>query len=126
MPGTDFHQLRCEDANVGCWPRDQKLRAAIDFIGGTGDLYQRRRQLLSAGSSLIDGQAAWARVQDGRSAVHLLCEASTVDMVEAVVMRVGHTAAEGDRMTTRLRCCAISSDGSRPSFAPVSKQVGQR
>ena len=23
------------------WLRDQKLRAAIDFIGGTGDLYQR-------------------------------------------------------------------------------------
>jgi len=28
------------------WLRDQKLRAAIDFIAGTGDLYQRRlRQL---------------------------------------------------------------------------------
>ena len=79
------------------WLRDQKLRAAIDFIGGTGDLYQRRRQLRSEGSSIIDGQAAWVRLQDGRSALHLLCEASTVDAAEAVVMRIGHIAAEADQ-----------------------------
>lgn len=78
------------------WLRDQKLSAAIAFIGGTGDLYQRRRQHLSDGSSLVDAQAAWVRVQDGRSALHLLCEAETVDMAEAVVMRVGHTEAEAD------------------------------
>ena len=76
------------------WLRDQKLRAAIDFIGGTGDLDQRRRQHLSDGSTLSDAQATWVRVQDGRSALHLLCEAETVDMAEAVLMRVGHTAAE--------------------------------
>src|SRR5262249_60906201 len=79
------------------WVRDQKLRAAIDLIGGVGDLYQRRRQLASSGSSIIDGQAAWVRVQDGRSALHLLCEASTADAAEAGVMRVGHTAAEADQ-----------------------------
>lgn len=79
------------------WLRDQKLRAAIDFIGGTGDLYQRRRQLRSEGSSVIDGQAAWVRLQDGRSALHLLCEARTVDAAEAVVMRIGHIAAEADQ-----------------------------
>lgn len=79
------------------WLRDQKLRAAIDFIGGTGDLYQRRRQLRSEGSSVIDGQAAWVRLQDGRSALHLLCKASTVDAAEAVVMRIGHIAAEADQ-----------------------------
>jgi hypothetical protein len=27
----------------------------IDFIGGTGDRYQRRRQLQSEGSSITDG-----------------------------------------------------------------------
>ena len=79
------------------WLRDQKLRAAIDFIGGSGDLYQRRRQLRSEGSSIIDGQAAWVRLQDGRSALHLLSEASTVDAAEAVVMRIGHIAAEADQ-----------------------------
>jgi hypothetical protein len=115
------------------WLRDQKLRAAIDFIGGTGDLYQRRRQLRSEGSSVIDGQAAWVRLQDGRSALHLLCEASTVDAAvataaEAVVMRIGHIAAEADqddeeatallrnlvpRLRTELR-------------AGIRKQAGQR
>jgi len=79
------------------WLRDQKLRAAIDFIGGTGDLYQRRRQLRSEGSSVIDGQAAWVRLQDGRSALHLLCEVGTVDAAEAVVMRIGHIAADADQ-----------------------------
>ena len=79
------------------WLRDQKLRAAIDFIGGTGDLYQRRRQLRSEGSSVIDGQAAWVRLQDGRSALRLLSEASTVDAAEAVVMRIGHVAAGADQ-----------------------------
>jgi hypothetical protein len=79
------------------WLRDQKLRAAIDFIGGTGDLYQRRRQFRSEGSSVIDGQAAWVRIQDGRSALHLLCEASTVDAAEAVVVRIGRVAAEADQ-----------------------------
>jgi hypothetical protein len=76
------------------WLRDQKLRAAIDFIGATGDLYQRRRQLLADGASVIDEKAAWARAEDGRSALHLLCETGTVDAAEAVIMRVGHTAAE--------------------------------
>ena len=79
------------------WLRDQKLHAAIDFIGGTGDLYQRRRQLRSEGSSVIDGQAAWVRLQDGRSALHLLCEVGTVDAAEAVVMRIGHIAADADQ-----------------------------
>ena len=56
--------------------RDQQLRAVSDFIGGTGDQYQRRRQLRSEGSSITDGQAAWVRVQHGRSALQLLCHES--------------------------------------------------
>jgi hypothetical protein len=109
------------------WLRDQKLRAAIDFIGGTGDLYQRRRQLLSAGSSLIDGQAAWARIQDGRSALHLLCEASTVDMAEAVVMRVGHTAAEADQDDEATALLRDLVQRLRAELrAGVRKQTGQR
>ena len=37
------------------------------------------------------------RLQDGRSALHLQCEARTVDAAEAVVMRIGHVAAEADQ-----------------------------
>ena len=109
------------------WLRDQKLRAAIDLIGGTGDLYQRRRQLASSGSSIIDGQAAWVRVQDGRSALHLLCEASTADAAEAVVMRVGHTAAEADQDEEATALLREFVRRLRAELrAGLKKQVGQR
>ena len=88
------------------WLRDQKLHAAIDFIGATGDLDQQRRQLASGGAGDMNEKAVWARVQDGRSALHLLCQASTVEAAEAVIMRVGHTRAgsgSGDDATPLLR-----------------------
>lgn len=109
------------------WLRDQKLRAAIDLIGGTGDLYQRRRQLAASGSSIINGQAAWVRVQDGRSALHLLCEASTADAAEAVVMRVGHTAAEADQDEEATALLREFVRRVRAELrAGLKKQVGQR
>ena len=109
------------------WLRDQKLRAAIDLIGGTGDLYQRRRQLAASGSSIINGQAAWVRVQDGRSALHLLCEASTADAAEAVVLRVGHTAAEADQDEEATALLREFVRRVRAELrAGLKKQVGQR
>src|SRR5215467_2150114 len=109
------------------WLRDQKLRAAIDLIGGTGDLYQRRRQLAASGSSIINGQAAWVRVQDGRAALHLLCEASTADAAEAVVMRVGHTAAEADQDEEATALLREFVRRVRAELrAGLKKQVGQR
>jgi hypothetical protein len=109
------------------WLRDQKLQAAIDFIGGTGDLDQRRRQHLSDGSSLIDAQSAWVRVQDGRSALHLLCEAETVDMAEAVLMRVGHTAAEADQDEEATALLREFVRRLRAELrAGVRKRIGQR
>src|SRR6185312_10774514 len=56
------------------WLRDQKLHAAIDFIGARGDLDLQRRQLASGGAGDMNEKAVWARVQDGRSALHLLCQ----------------------------------------------------
>jgi hypothetical protein len=88
------------------WLRDQKLHAAIDFIGATGDLDQQRRRLASGGAGDMNEKAVWARVQDGRSALPLLCQASTVEAAEAVIMRVGHTRAgsdSGDDATALLR-----------------------
>ncbi|HEX9352963.1 MAG TPA: hypothetical protein VF933_03965 [Streptosporangiaceae bacterium] len=35
------------------WLRDQKLRAAIDFIGATGDLYDHRRRPIPATSAAV-------------------------------------------------------------------------
>ncbi|MEU1841146.1 hypothetical protein [Micromonospora chersina] len=70
------------------WLRDQKLRAAIDFIGATGAVYDRRRRLRSAGPIGNDEAAEWARAQDGRSALYLLCDEKTVEVAEAQITRI--------------------------------------
>jgi hypothetical protein len=72
------------------WLRDQKLRAAVDFIGGASDLYDRRRHPPSPGSGPVDDSAGWARAQDGRSALYLLCDDRTVELAEALITRVRH------------------------------------
>jgi len=72
------------------WLRDQKLQAAISVIAGTGDLVQRSRDEKSTGASFIDERAAWVRLQDGRSAVHLLCQKDSVESAETLIMTVGH------------------------------------
>ena len=78
------------------WLRDQKLRAAIDFIGATGDLYDHRRRSLPPGTSSIDESAQQARAQDGRSALYLLCDDRTVDLAEALITRVRHLEPKAD------------------------------
>lgn len=78
------------------WLRDQKLRAAIDFIGATGDLYDRQYQLQSTGESLIDERAAKVRAQDARSALYLLCGKNTVDAAEALIKRARHSEFGSD------------------------------
>ncbi|MEV0157636.1 hypothetical protein AB0H57_28460 [Micromonospora sp. NPDC050686] len=70
------------------WLRDQKLRAAIDFIGATGAVYDRRRRLTSAGPIDTDEVTEWARAQDGRSALYLLCDEKTVVVAEALITRI--------------------------------------
>jgi hypothetical protein len=72
------------------WLRDQKLQAAIGVIAGTGDLLQRARDEESAGASPIDERAVWTRLQDARSAVHLLCQQDSVQSAEELIMTVGH------------------------------------
>jgi hypothetical protein len=70
------------------WVRDHKLRAAVDFIGATGRIYDRRRRLQSAGPVPADQTDDWRRAQDARSALYLLCESGTVDVAEALISRV--------------------------------------
>ncbi|MFG2110177.1 hypothetical protein [Micromonospora chersina] len=70
------------------WLRDQKLRAAIDFIGATGAVYDRRRRLTAAGPIGRDEVTEWARAQDGRSALYLLCDEKTVEVAEALITRI--------------------------------------
>lgn len=77
------------------WLRDQKLRAAVGFIGATSDLHDRR---LHPPASPDPGaeQAIWVRIQDGRSGLHLLCDTSTVEAAEALVTGVRHTQPENE------------------------------
>jgi hypothetical protein len=71
------------------WLRDQKLHAAISYIGATGEIYDRRRESADADSAVE--QAAMARAQDARSALYLLCDSGTVEIAEALIQRVRHT-----------------------------------
>jgi hypothetical protein len=77
------------------WVRDQQLRAAIDFIGATGELYADSRA--KAGKLPADERRAlWLRLQDGRSALYLLCDQGTVDLAEELVDRVRHSEPAPD------------------------------
>ena len=88
------------------WLRDQKLHAAIDFIGATGDLHDLRRH----SSAMPDPSAerdAWARIQNGRSALYLLCTTSTTEAAEALITGARHTPpmtddGQGDDETIAL------------------------
>jgi hypothetical protein len=77
------------------WLRDQKLHAAVDFIGATGDIYDRRRSV-QPGAPPSGESAQWARAQDARSALYLLCAEGTVDAAEALIKGVRHFEARAD------------------------------
>jgi hypothetical protein len=84
------------------------LHAAVGFIGATSDLHDRRLHP-PASSDPSAEQATWVRIQDGRSALHLLCGTSTVDAAEALVTGVRYTQPEtedrprGDETISLLR-----------------------
>jgi hypothetical protein len=75
------------------WLRDQKLHAAIGYIGATGDIHDLHRR--SADAEPAAEQEAWARAQDARSALYLLCDASTVQAAEALIQSVRRTGPKG-------------------------------
>src|SRR5215469_11643361 len=75
------------------WLRDQKLRAAVGFIGAMGDIHDLRRR--SAGTEVAVEQDAWARAQDARSALYLLCDPGTVQAAEDLIQGVKHTVPKG-------------------------------
>ena len=89
------------------WLRDQKLRAAIAFIGATGDLHDIRRHSPATPGPSAE-RDAWARIQDGRSALYLLCTTGTVEAAEALITGVRRTlpetdSSQGDETTALLQ-----------------------
>lgn len=77
------------------WLRDQKLRAAVDFIGAAGDLHDRRRGPPASPDTSAE-RDAWTRIQDGRSALYLLCTTDTVAAAEALITGVRRTPPRTD------------------------------
>jgi hypothetical protein len=77
------------------WLRDQKLHAAIDFIGAAGDLHDRRRHPPASPDPSAE-QDTWTRIQDGRSALYLLCMTDTVEAAEALITGVRRTPPKTD------------------------------
>jgi hypothetical protein len=89
------------------WLRDQKLRAAIAFIGATGDLHDIRRHSPATPGPSAE-RDAWARIQDGRSALYLLCTTGTVKAAETLITGVRRTlpetdSSQGDETTALLQ-----------------------
>jgi len=78
------------------WLRDQKLRSAVEFIGATGDIYDRRRDPSRSRTGSADECVQWTRAQDARSALYLLCEDSTVEAAEGLIQRVRHFKSRAD------------------------------
>jgi hypothetical protein len=77
------------------WLRDQKLHAAVDFIGATGDIYDHRRSR-QPGAPPSDETVQWAQAQNARSALYLLCADSTVEAAEALITGVRHLEPRAD------------------------------
>jgi hypothetical protein len=77
------------------WLRDEKLRAAVGFIGAAGDLHDSHRHPPAQHdpSAELD---TWARIQDGRSALYLLCATDTVEAAEALIAGVRRTQPKTD------------------------------
>lgn len=75
------------------WLRDQRLKAAIQFNTAAGELYAHLRGGGPREGTVRDELRG--RMQEGRSALYLLCGSETVDLAEAVAQRVLH-AGPGD------------------------------
>jgi hypothetical protein len=101
------------------WLRDQKVRAAIGFIGATGDLHDHRRHPPASPDPSAE-RDAWTRIQNGRSALYLLCTTGTVEAAEALitgVRRTPPTADCGPRDDETIAYCEILSDDFDLNFA---------
>jgi hypothetical protein len=70
------------------WLRDQKLKAAIHFKTAAGELYDHLRMGGPREGQVHDELRG--RMQEGRSALYLLCGSDTVDLTETLARRVLH------------------------------------
>jgi hypothetical protein len=84
------------------WLRDQRLRAAVEFLSHCGLLYERLRQ---SNAELAAEQRIELRhgIQASRSALLLLCGPETADLADRLAQRVQRSSPDkspDDRDTT--------------------------
>lgn len=73
------------------WIRDQQLKAAVAFIGATGELYADKRGRQTVEPSGEQRRKWIDTMRDGRSALYLLCDHNTVDLAEELVQSLYQT-----------------------------------
>ncbi|WP_146605609.1 hypothetical protein [Micromonospora craterilacus] len=73
------------------WRRDQMLRAAVDFITPTRYLLNHYRWLGEEGMNQDDRHERRGRMQNARTAVHLLYSPPVVQLMEELVSRLHET-----------------------------------
>jgi hypothetical protein len=76
------------------WLRDQKLRAAAEFITAAGQLFDHRRSPDPHESTRGEHDELTKRVQSGRSTIHLLCGSGTVELADQLARRVYRTTPD--------------------------------
>jgi hypothetical protein len=78
------------------WLRDQKLKAAVDYLTATRYLLNQYRRVGSA-NMVEEHRREWrARMQTARSTLVLLCSPSVVERADDVANRLYRTAPDLD------------------------------
>ena len=79
------------------WRSDQMLRAAVEFVTPTRYLLNHYRWLGEKRMNQEDRRERRDRMQDGRTAIHLLYSPPTIQLMEDLVSRLYETGLETTR-----------------------------
>ncbi|MFG3169751.1 hypothetical protein [Streptomyces sp. NPDC048200] len=72
------------------WLKEQKLKAAVDFTTAGSQLFEQLRGRREGSDGPGINELA-VRLQDGRSALHLLCRSDTAELADDITRQVFHT-----------------------------------
>lgn len=72
------------------WLREQKLKAGVGFNTAVGQLFDYRREA-QLGDDGAGANELVNRMQEARSALHLLCDTDTVNLADALASRIWRT-----------------------------------
>ncbi|MEU8007906.1 hypothetical protein AB0B66_42685 [Catellatospora sp. NPDC049111] len=78
------------------WQRDQKLRAATEFLTTTHHLLWLYRTSGKASLDQVERRSWRNRMQLARSALYLLCQPAVVDLADQFAQRLQQTTPDAD------------------------------